>query len=130
MKYLLLPFFLLRLSLNVFLFLTKIFWANFNWSISLLLSICVVIFQLLFFLDQALSIRQNLYQAALETFYKNQYQQRLVNLEIEWLELLAKQPTDRDVLINLSLIDGELGKTNQEKAFKQQALQVDPNFQQ
>lgn len=129
MRFLLFPLFLLGLGFNLTLFLIKIFLASFSWSLSLLLSICVVIFQILFFLDQRWSIRQNIYQAAMETFYQEQYQQRLTVLEVEWLKILKQQPSDRDVLINLSLISGELGKTIEQEQYRARAQQIDPNFQ-
>jgi len=128
MLYLLFPFFLIRLGLSLIIFIFKVALDSFSWSISLLLVGCLLAFQFFWFLDRTIFSTQKVNQATLDKAYRQQYQLRLTQLETDWEKLRRQQPTDRDVLLNLSLINGELGKKDQQALFQQQAFEVDPNF--
>ncbi len=46
-----------------------------------------------------------------------------------WLNALKKQPTSRDILINISLIYQSKGDLKLAKAYREKAVLIDPNHQ-
>ena len=61
-------------------------------------------------------------------FITKQLSQQEAEQELEyWLILLEKQPSHRDILINVSQLYRALGKENQAHYYWEQARKVDPN---
>ncbi len=54
-------------------------------------------------------------------------QEKLDELRTHWLETLTVQPTHRDALLNLALLEEAVGSTQSAQEYFDQAHQLDPN---
>lgn len=129
MRYLLLPFFVVKLLIAN---LPTIFLLTFFQLKQKLNPYRSLILSLIFFVSALLIL--NFYQlqqspASIPSLKRNAAQTQLKQQKVKLEALLNKQPTHRDILYNLAQINQVLN--NQEIAEKhlQQAQQLDPNHQ-
>jgi len=120
MHVLLLPFFiiflLIRISLFSFYLLIKRLLPHRSLIISFLV-FGIALIALLTFLSNPI-------KESLNTNSKSELIAQKNNLE----NLLNKQPTHRDILLNLAKINQALGNKSQAINYKKQAQKIDPNY--
>lgn len=121
------PLFLLRLSLLIAPFFIKAAIVSFNFSLSLLFSLLFLIFQLSFYLGNIYLEKTSQEQLLLLDLFHKRKQSYLVKQESYWLSFYEKQPTHRDVLLNLATISCQLDKAEKCNHYWQQAKYIDPN---
>lgn len=119
MRYLLLPFFVLSLILKNLTILIELVLLRLLPYRALLLTLFLVII-VSFFTWKSIWLDAKKQKQAVKT--QLYIQQNALEAA------LKKQPTDRDIILNLSKVYQALGKNDQAKQFYQQAQRLDPNF--
>lgn len=119
MRYLLLPFFVLSLFIKTAPTLLVLFLIKLLPYRAIILSL--IFFSLISFFTYQ-SIQQNI---------KNQKppsKEKLYTQQHALENALKKQPTHRDIILNLSKVYQALGKDKKSEQFYNQAQQLDPNY--
>ncbi len=134
MRYLLLPFFLIRLLLVIFPSLVRLTIPQLPpvapIFLSLLLLVVVTTQQLpslkLRFQSQTPAVLSA--QTEVSPMASDAGLETTTDTELyHWLNLYAQQPTHRDVLLNIALLYQAQGKTDEAQKFYHLAKEVDPN---
>lgn len=118
MRSLLLPFFIIRLLIKSSPTLFNLFLLKTNPYKSLTIALVLFAFSII------LLYQSTNYKRISE---KKPSPEKIIKQKEKIERLLNKQPTHRDLLINLSRLDSSLGNVNQAQKLYDQALSLDPN---